>query len=62
MNEPMVWRDERAKLKRRGRVLGAARLKAEKHFQKREGTLADKNEAAQVEIENEHAGRMNFNT
>ena len=37
LNEPMVWRDERGKLKRRGRVLAAWRLKAAKEFQKREG-------------------------
>lgn len=41
-DEPLVWRDERSKLRkrevrRRGRILEAGRLKAEKEFQKREG-------------------------
>lgn len=41
-DEPIVWRDERGKVKkrevrRRGRILEAGRVKAEKEFQKREG-------------------------
>lgn len=38
-DEPLVWRDERSrvrkrKVRRRGRILEAGRLKAEKEFQK----------------------------
>ena len=36
-DEPLVWRDERGKVSRGGRILEAGRLNAEKEFQKREG-------------------------
>lgn len=64
-DEPLVWRDERAKLRkwevqRRARILEAGgRLKAKRE---RGWTLADKNETVRVKIESEHVGRMNFHT
>ncbi len=67
-DEPLVWRDERSKVRkrkvrRRGRILEAGRLKAEKEFQKRgDGLLPDKKETLRVEIKSEHAGWMNFHT
>lgn len=68
-DEPLVWRDERSKVKKRevrrrgGGYWEWGGLRAEKEFQKRGGwTLQDKNETARVEIESEHAGRMNFHT
>lgn len=36
-DEPLVWRDERGKVRRWVRILEAGRLKAEKEFEKREG-------------------------